>query len=68
MIGFIERKKIHKKYLISNVEAVFPEDTIDGNLEAFHALVKAMLVSDWVALAWIVKRKNQSPKLVVLMP
>ena len=68
LIGFIERSKIDKKYLISNVEAVFPEDNIDGNVEAFHSLVKAMLISNWAALAWIVKWKNLSPKLVVLLP
>lgn len=40
------------------MEAVFPMDSTEGNVMAFHSLVKAMLISDWAAIARLVKRNK----------
>ncbi len=54
---------------MSGVECVMPskESSIE-NIKAFNSIVAAMLLSENVAIARYVKRKNSAPKLVVLMP
>ena len=69
LLGFVSKSQIQRELFMSEVDCVMPDKKSSfNNIKKFNSVVMGCVLTEKLGIARFVKRNNNSPKLVILIP
>ena len=69
LLGFVDKSQIRRELYMSEIECVMPsKNSKENNIKKFNSIIMGCILNEKIGLARYVKRNNNSPKLVALIP